>query len=341
MKNTVKNIISLLTFLIILIIGQSIVLMTKANPELPDTDITIYSPQDNKNYDSDFHLLNFSISAINDYNNGTRQAWYNLDGQGDISVSIECETIDSIMGHPYSWFWGITDLPQLSFGKHSIKVSIKYDFGDFILTDSNTVTFNVQNSTNSTIPKPSIPEFTVKLLSSQTENTSTIQITIKNQPFIPYYDANSGRNISLYYIIRAKEHTEQNWTNLYFIEDMPIQSNSDYTNLSFPLLDESTNSYILGDKMWKLSFGVQIDFQEEAMIGYIHRIQGNFAPYYFAGETSDWSNIQTVTIPSTSTESTSIWLTWELEIIVGIVIVIVLVFSVILIYLKKHKHEDN
>lgn len=47
----------------------------------------------------------------------------------------------------------------------------------------------------------------------------------------------------------------------------------------------------------------QVDFQVETMIGYVHRImnpnaadQWDLYPHVFTGETSDWSNTQTITM---------------------------------------------
>jgi hypothetical protein len=190
------------------------------------------------------------------------------------------------------------------------------------------------------ISKPSVPEFTVKFIdSSYTTPTTysidpytgqnvthhgshvvnkTIEVTIKNQPFVPYYDASSGWNISLYYDIRVKGHYEENWTNLYLREDMPYLSEnvpsksvSEYTVLSFHSYQpNSENTYIMGGKMLDFPPGSQVDFQVEALAGYIHRVwnpnatsQLDMYPYVFAGEESGWSNTQTITISPASSPS--------------------------------------
>jgi hypothetical protein len=189
------------------------------------------------------------------------------------------------------------------------------------------------------IPTPSVPEFTVKVADSK-----AIEATIKNQPFVPYYDSSSGWNISLYYNIRIKGHSEQNWTILYLIEDVPTQSNSNHTILSYPLSDENTNSYILGDKILEFPFSSQVDFQVEAMIGYIHRVldpnatsQLDLYPYVFTGEESGWSSTQTITIGEiqTSPEPT---FSPEPALILGVIaIVAVFAFGIVLLYRIKRK----
>jgi hypothetical protein len=191
------------------------------------------------------------------------------------------------------------------------------------------------------IPKPSVPKFSVKFidLSYTTPTTysidpytgqnvthlgslfanKTFEVTIKNQPFapifIPYYDTGRGWYISLYYNIRVKTHPEENWTNLYLREDIPYLSEnvpsksvSEYTVLSYNSYQPiSENTYIMGGKKIDFPPGSQVDFQVEALAGYIHRISNpNFTsqldmyPYVFTGESSDWSSTQTVTMPETS-----------------------------------------
>ena len=91
----------------------------------------------------------------------------------------------------------------------------------------------------SSIPKPSVPEFTVKLASYpydvpptttttadpytgketittqpgyRVENKS-IELTIKNQPFTPYTDA-EGHIVNMYYNVHVKGHFEDCWREL-------------------------------------------------------------------------------------------------------------------------------
>jgi hypothetical protein len=343
MKKTVKNIILLLTLLVIVITGQSVVFETKANPKFPGSEITFYSPQDSVNYASDFHLLNFSIWVINDYNNGTRQAWYNLDGKGETPVSIVCEAVGSAIGYPWSEFWGVADLPPLSVGVHNIRVSIVYDFGDFVLRDSSSVSFQVENST---ILKPSVPEFILSLHPVILgDNETRVDLTIKNQPF----DSNDVHHYSFCYNVRIRTDGE-NWTDLYDAEDgYPLQSNSVYTVLSYVLGESAyypSSDYPLSPsmKVGILPTEGQVDFQVEAMIGY--RDRGVYAngvmPYVFKGEKSGWSDTQTVTIPASTSEPSAnpTWESWQLEGIVGVIVVTVLTVAILLGRWKKHNQTS-
>ncbi len=158
-------------------------------------------------------------------------------------------------------------------------------------------------------PKPTIPQFTIKLTSSLTEaNKTTIELTIKNQPF----DKNNINHYSLVYNVRIKTDTE-NWTDLYDAEDgYPAQSNSDYTVLSYVLGESAyypSSDYPLSPSM---KVGIlptigQVDFQVEAMIGYRDRgaFSGGMMPYIFKGERSGWSNTQSINILTGSTSSES------------------------------------
>jgi len=119
-----------------------------------------------------------------------------------------------------------------------------------------------------------------------------VVITIKNPPFTPYHDVNSGWNISFYYNVRMKLHSAENWTTLNSAEDLPLRTDSQYTTL---VISPDPSSYTIG---------AQVDFQVIAMEGYVHRAatiihSGDytiFYPYVFTGQTSDWSSTQTVTI---------------------------------------------
>jgi hypothetical protein len=176
------------------------------------------------------------------------------------------------------------------------------------------------------IPKPSVPEFTVKWLNqsytvpvsysidpytgqsikhpSYYVDNSSIQITIKNQPFVPYKDTINGWTISLFYNIREKGHYTDTWKNIYLTDELPVASyDSQYTVYTYPVQHYSNapDEYYLGSLLVQITEGGQVDFQVQAMIGYVHRIlQGSFAPYYFNGTQSDWSPTQTVTIPASN-----------------------------------------
>lgn len=130
----------------------------------------------------------------------------------------------------------------------------------------------------------------------------TIQIKIQNQPFKPFNNPN-GQAINLYYNVRIKGHFEQNWTEIYRpVYGFPRQStDSEYTVLSYTWAEQGETQ--VGTRMITLRAGAQTEFQVEAMIGYIAD-SGPFSDRspgeYFEGQTSGWSDTQTITIDEAS-----------------------------------------
>jgi len=161
-----------------------------------------------------------------------------------------------------------------------------------------------QTPTPSTIPKPSVPEFTVTLISSSPEShfvNKTIELSIKNQPSVSFYNVRMRVN-------------DGNWSLLYPNNNsVPTQSNGEYTILSYSSGFLGVEyQYNLGYTSQNLSAGDKVDFQVQAMIGSIHRVfnpnatnQLEMYPYVFTGQINDWSNTQTITIPASSTSASA------------------------------------
>jgi hypothetical protein len=181
-----------------------------------------------------------------------------------------------------------------------------------------------QPNETASITKPSILEFTVALLDTSydvptTYSTDpytgdtvthegyhvarrTIEVKIKNQPFTPFTDSD-GREIKFYYNIRYKGHYEE-WGSefevIYNIGQMPTQSNSEYTVISYN--SEGTYSFHLApvSRMLTVSPNGEVDFQVKALVGYTYEaVTTGFPPHawFFEGEESGWSNTQTLKIP--------------------------------------------
>jgi hypothetical protein len=198
------------------------------------------------------------------------------------------------------------------------------------------------------IPKPSVPEFTIQ--TQIKDNTTTITLTIRNQPF----DAASQYPDGFFYNV-AISVDGKNWSELYHVEDAedwyPQQSNSTTTVLT----------YVAGETIYyprDTSQGVraipksgEVAFQVQAMIGHRDRgaFKNGFMPYVFVGETSDWSNTQTITIPSSNPSTTSSpsptptpngepQQTELLEIFLAVALTVAVIGAGILVYFKKRNH---
>jgi len=233
-------------------------------------------------------------------------------------------------------------------------------FGGFALA----VTLRFGTVQASSILKPSVPEVTVTFEAHpydvpptysidrytgenvmtqagyHVENESVV-VTIKNQRFTPYTDTEAGKSITLFYAIRAKGHFEQSWMDLGDV----VPSDSEYT----------TSSYAYGGSegpeiLRYVPTGGKVDFQVEARIGYYTDDMEN-CRRIFTGETSGWSNTQTLTFgesqtptPSPATTPTPMsspepQQTLQLEAIAGVAIVALLLGAGLgfLLYLTKRK----
>jgi hypothetical protein len=174
------------------------------------------------------------------------------------------------------------------------------------------------------IPKPSVPEFTLKYVEQsyykqptytidpytgkqivENEggyiNKNSIEIKIKNQPFNSYKDA-SGNYTALYYNVRYKGHYEDQWRTypLSSASGYWEASKSDYTLVSFP-----------HTQLGRFTPGGTMDFQVQALFGYQTVTMALIPPvtddasltalYQFHGTEGSWSNSQSIKIPEPST----------------------------------------
>jgi uncharacterized membrane protein YciS (DUF1049 family) len=232
------------------------------------------------------------------------------------------------------------------------------------------------------IPKPSVPEFTLKFVDNSfdvpptydidpytgknvmtqagyhVENKS-IQVTIKNQPFSNYKDAN-GTVIMLYYDIRLKGHFGDYWNSLnssnqlYLVasssllaDNVLVYPNSPSTVLSYGFSGNNGSDYY-SVHLEGISAGGQVDFQVQALIGYYTKIIHPPSPsdvfshgqpgyhYAFTGEASDWSNTQTVTVNGLAfdEETTIILEVLAVAIVLGIIVGL-------LVYFKKRRIKQD
>jgi hypothetical protein len=171
------------------------------------------------------------------------------------------------------------------------------------------------------VPKPFIPEFTLKIVDNSYdmpptysidpytgENVShvgnhvsnkSIEVAIKKQPFTSFNDTD-GNLIKLSYTIRVKGHFEEDWQ--VFGIGRQDSSIPEYEIWSY--ITGLDADYLL---LREIPYGGKLDFEVQASIGYSIRVSdpersGLYNMYYpvikFVGEESGWSNPQTLTFPS-------------------------------------------
>jgi hypothetical protein len=165
---------------------------------------------------------------------------------------------------------------------------------------------------------PAVPEFTVQLVDSSydvptTYSTDpytgkqvthsgyhiarrTIEIRIKNQPYTPY--TSYGQESKFYYNVRYKGYFGGDWFEVYHPEEMPTQSNSEYTVISFNDVGDGGFYLAPAPRMLVVSPDGQVDFQVKALAGFASEGSPFVGiPDSFAGKESYWSATQTLTIP--------------------------------------------
>jgi hypothetical protein len=175
-------------------------------------------------------------------------------------------------------------------------------------------------STSKPIPTPSTPEFTVKFVNTSIDTAATykvdeftgeqvldkaaqhyvnqsIQITITNQPFTPFLA--NDKQIELYYNVSWKGHFGDEWRYSTFNY---VSSGQEYTVISIMPKTQGI-SRINNEESWigEVTAG-DYDFKVQAFIGYwtqVHEISLPISSYYevWTGQTSNWSSIQTITVP--------------------------------------------
>jgi hypothetical protein len=167
----------------------------------------------------------------------------------------------------------------------------------------------VESAFAQSIPKPSVPEFTVQLTDRSYDEPPTYQkdpytgqtvliwagghvdnktfdFMIKNQPFAPYKNAD-GKDVELYYKIRHKGQFEE-WSTIFAPkEDIAQSSGSGSTSISF----------IVGEIKTQIGY--------YSLVNDPYNRPWDLSAVFTAVTESDWSNTQTITISDTSASTST------------------------------------
>jgi hypothetical protein len=184
------------------------------------------------------------------------------------------------------------------------------------------------------IPKPSVPEFTVKYVdlsyyepptygvdqfTGETVITNegyyvdnkSVAFKIVNQPFTSFNDS-SGNYIALYYNFRFKGLFGDEWFYYPFSESGG--GTHRYSAMFYVLSDQSPKLEASDSEYTDIFLGLPflfgafnpkvgslVDFQVQALIGHIVYEGDGF--YSYVGQRSDWSNTQTIEVGESQTSS--------------------------------------
>ncbi len=230
-------------------------------------------------------------------------------------------------------------------------------------------TLSLAESAQAQTFKPIEPEFTVKYVdSSYTTPTTyttdpytgqeiahpgdhvenkTIYVSIKNQPFTPYTDAN-GREIKLYYNVMWKPHFQESWHTFANytssqLELYPQDNENEYTMVSI------LSGGFIPDKG-------EIDFIVQPLVGYI-AVDGDNPPdwnyhwmldvgdyyykYYFVGKEYSSSDVQTVAISDNPLDRYFTELFGVSFLVFGITIAVVVVLAAVLIAVWRTRKSNK
>jgi hypothetical protein len=245
------------------------------------------------------------------------------------------------------------------------------------LLASSILTIELANAQS--ITKPTVPEFTIKLIDSsynipatstidpytgenithpsQRIEARTIEIRIKNVQFTPFEIINGSDTytVNFLYNIRFKGHFEEEWhypynpnVNSYMGRDSGVETiishQGEYSSTEGLKLTPDRGGFYA-----TFPPNAQVDFQVQAMIGYVHHVvvTGPFSGMVFEGQTSDWSNTQTITVPETSASTspspnpTPTPTVPELSWLAIVPLLVVFLLVAILSTLKRKRHTEN
>ena len=175
------------------------------------------------------------------------------------------------------------------------------------------------------MPKPSVPEFTLRYIDNSYITTPTttgttdpytgqvttstapgkyvenksVQVIITNPPFTSYKDEN-GIDINLYYQVFFKGHFEDVWSS---VSQYPGRYN---------LYNSDSALTVIPVPVYNISEGGQVDVKVMALTGKfvtvydppVAAFPNTSSHEEFIGEASEWSAIQTITIPDGASKTT-------------------------------------
>ncbi len=182
MKKKVALAAALICALIVLPLTERVWANPNPGPAPPDINIS-YS------YDWLGNLvLKFHSSTWMDTNNSKREAWYSLDGQGNVSIPLTFTGWSYWDRYRFSEVEGEASVPiwshGWSFGPHILNVTAVYDYGSYALTSTKTVYIGQPEPT----PTPAVLSF-ISPQNQTTYNSGNVSLvfTVNSKVLYSYY----------------------------------------------------------------------------------------------------------------------------------------------------------
>ena len=304
MKKIALTVIIIVEILFLSLTEMQILENARAN-FIPTVNVDITSPKNGTTYET-IPVLNVSINFYA-WGNRSKYIVYSLDNSANITLTGTFYSVDEILG-----FSSSTVLPNLSGGKHSIKVYAWVDIENSAFTNyaSSEVTFflNKQKTYDPLIIPPTI-------LVSFPQNNSEIGSNSINLVF----------NVSA---PRAVDAVSSQLTNIYYKGDWQTENQEPHIQDSsssnyYDFLDFNTTLSNIPEGVHKLeiiAFGI-VNFNE-AMFGYTYHSNTNSLIFFTVTPVTEKEPFPTVPVSA------------------SIAIAIVAIVSIgLLIYFRRHKSK--
>jgi hypothetical protein len=210
------------------------------------------------------------------------------------------------------------------------------------------------------MPKPKVPEFTVKLVDHSYDlpaNYSINPYTGKRvtQPSIHYswktldiaianqnVDVNNSSNF-LYYNVRCKGNFSEQWSDLLGPSGyLPQNSTGQQTVLSYGLVGQSQNfPPTYSGAVLNIPDGGTVDFQVEALVGHTYANASYLIgpALLFNGTRSGWGNTQAITIEAQTAQTSAF--NWGEIIIIVLLGIIDAIIAVGIFFLRKQSRQSK
>jgi hypothetical protein len=192
MKKAAGLAVAIISLLVLLSLAGRV--LANPNPSPGPPSISVDYALDSLN---NFVILKIDVTVWQDTNNCTRNAWYSLDSQKNVSIPLTFKGMLSQGSYfQFSEVTGETKMPMWTDGPHTLTVTVVYDYGNFV--DAGSATLYIGQ------PEPTPTPLMFKILSPQDQATYS-----SNEVPVTY---NINSNVSYaYFALDKPDSTTDGW----------------------------------------------------------------------------------------------------------------------------------